>query len=256
MAAVLLDVARRHVIRWGLAGVFVNAVASCGLIMGDLPPRNQSSSQAAGAAGSTRDASLDAGQGTGGSGQPPDPTGDAGPDTGTDAAPPVDGGEPDADAMPPIDASLRCDGALPTLYYRDGDGDGYGDPDTATAACVIPDVGAWVENDDDCADGERDVHPEQTEYFDVGYRSEANLTGTSFDYNCDGSEAGMPGQTEARDCAGLLLCGGIGFEKNSARADVPGINAYCGSNVISECVGSGLLCQSFATTSDMWYLCN
>jgi hypothetical protein len=239
-----------------LAGVFVNAVASCGLIMGDLPPRQESNSQPAGAAGSTHDASLDAGgTGTGGDGQPPGPSSDAGSDTGTDADP-TDGGERDADAMLPIDASELCDGAPPTLYYRDRDGDGYGDSATEIAACAVPAQGAWVENDGDCEDSESDVHPAQTEYFGIGYRSEANLTGTSFDYNCDSAEAGGPGQAEARDCAGLLLCGGIGFEKNSARADVPGINAYCGSNVISECVGSGLLCQSFATTSEMQYVCN
>jgi hypothetical protein len=49
-----------------------------------------------------------------------------------------------------------CDGDidedLTTVYYQDVDGDGYGDPETATDSCTGGE--GWVTNDGDCNDGE------------------------------------------------------------------------------------------------------
>jgi hypothetical protein len=63
-----------------------------------------------------------------------------------------------------------CDGDLdeddPDLldastFYADSDGDGYGDPASATEACDAP--SDHVANDEDCDDGDRAVHPAATE---------------------------------------------------------------------------------------------
>jgi hypothetical protein len=79
------------------------------------------------------------------------------------------------------------------LYYKDADGDGYGnrdgkvDDNTAKYGCASgPAPIGYVDNNKDCYDvadlnGPK-VRPNQTEYFDVGY----GPTGDNYDYNCDG----------------------------------------------------------------------
>ena len=66
-----------------------------------------------------------------------------------------------------------------TLYYRDFDGDGYGDPDGETWLCE--ETGGFVENADDCDDARALVSPEGTELCD-----------RLLDEDCDGTvdEAG------------------------------------------------------------------
>jgi hypothetical protein len=74
----------------------------------------------------------------------------------------------------------NCDGSVdessaadaPT-WYGDADGDGYGDPGSASRACSQP--SGSVADDADCDDGERAVNPAATELCD------------SIDNNCDGS---------------------------------------------------------------------
>ena len=50
-------------------------------------------------------------------------------------------------------------------FYADIDGDGYGDPFTLEAACEPPE--GFVDNRDDCDDGDPDERPGQTWYRDV-----------------------------------------------------------------------------------------
>lgn len=99
------------------------------------------------------------------------------------------------------------------VYYRDADGDGYGNPDVTRVACPGP-GGApptgYVENDRDCADTRPDVHPGAgygTQYYcRQGVPCSTGSTGRcaesvhacgrgsylprsveSFDLNCDGN---------------------------------------------------------------------
>jgi len=55
-----------------------------------------------------------------------------------------------------------CDGSvdedfLMLIWYRDGDGDGYGDPSISMEACEQPEI--YVDNDDDCDDYDPAIYP-------------------------------------------------------------------------------------------------
>ena len=74
------------------------------------------------------------------------------------------------------DADNDCDGEvdedLSDIYYADGDGDGYGDPDSATESCV--ELEGFVLNDEDCDDTSANAYPGNLEVCD------------EIDNNCDG----------------------------------------------------------------------
>lgn len=54
--------------------------------------------------------------------------------------------------------------ANPVMYYRDGDGDGYGDPNVSAFSCSVP--GGWVTNTLDCDDADSTISPDATEICD------------------------------------------------------------------------------------------
>jgi hypothetical protein len=67
----------------------------------------------------------------------------------------------------------NCDGYVDdagavgeTVFYSDGDGDGYGDINDAIAACNLP--AGFVENPDDCNDTNGSIHPGAEEICDDG----------------------------------------------------------------------------------------
>ncbi len=72
-------------------------------------------------------------------------------------------------------AAERCNGAddncngtpdegVTRTFYRDGDGDGHGDPSSTTTGCS-PSAG-YVDLSDDCNDGDRNIYPGAVEYCD------------------------------------------------------------------------------------------
>jgi len=69
-----------------------------------------------------------------------------------------------------------CDGDIDeeggSLWYADGDGDGYGDPEDAVTACEAP--SGFVGDSSDCDDGDPEVHPDAPERCD------------GLDNDCDG----------------------------------------------------------------------
>jgi len=71
----------------------------------------------------------------------------------------------------------NCDGTVDegvgTAYYADADEDGFGDPNTALLGCEAPD--GYVENGDDCDDGNKLAFPENPEVCD------------GIDNDCDGA---------------------------------------------------------------------
>ncbi len=77
------------------------------------------------------------------------------------------------------DCNGIVDDSLPTTtYYRDADGDGFGDPDDTLVSCRPSEVG-YVTNDADCDDTDSDAFPGQTDFFDTP------RNGGGFDYDCD-----------------------------------------------------------------------
>jgi hypothetical protein len=72
-----------------------------------------------------------------------------------------------------------CDGTVDesanTIFYRDADGDGYGNVNQTVFACPAP--AGYVNNSGDCNDANAAIHPGATE-----------IVGDETDQNCDGTE--------------------------------------------------------------------
>ena len=77
----------------------------------------------------------------------------------------------------------NCNGSIDegvgSTYYRDSDGDGYGDPGNTQSGCTQPPV--YVTNSDDCNDNDAKEHPGQTWYKDLDDdgHSDGTLNSTS-----------------------------------------------------------------------------
>jgi hypothetical protein len=74
----------------------------------------------------------------------------------------------------------EVDEGLLSTYYADGDGDGYGDEAASVEACAMPE--GYVDNADDCADGDAAVNP-----------AAAEVAGDEIDNDCDGEVDEGPG---------------------------------------------------------------
>jgi hypothetical protein len=120
--------------------------------------------------------------------------------------------------------SVNCgDGGTCQLFYRDGDGDGFGDYLGATdghsqVGCSGSPPPGYVADNTDCNDNDLNVFPGQTAYFGTA------STGTplsGWDYNCDGTvEKSVPeypgmacefcGGTAPSSCAPTSACASSG----------------------------------------------
>ena len=124
-------------------------------------------------------------------------------------------------------ASGQCKDCPKSLFYKDNDGDGFGDATESMLACAKPQ--GYSEYDSDCDDDLKEVYPSQTAYF----KDPISAT-KSFDYNCDKtSEPEYPTATVSKctlkggKCVGggwLLLvpaCGAPGFYMDCVKGSKP-----------------------------------
>ncbi len=82
-----------------------------------------------------------------------------------------------------------------TTYYRDSDGDGYGDPDTITVSCSEPT--GYVDNAADCMDSDSGVSPDAVEVCngvddDCNGAIDETYEGTVWFRDADGDGRGNP----------------------------------------------------------------
>lgn len=150
---------------------------------------------------------------------------------------------------------------VPKTWYRDGDLDGHGTPLlSSVVSCTKPadEPGSqWVDSDDDCNDGNKDVFPGQQKFFGVPYAKPGAPADVSFDYDCDGQET-PTAPTYAPDCAGLALgsCSGTGYVTYTPARSGPGIDAYCGSTHTVSCVKQTILCGTGPETASAALACH
>ncbi len=115
------------------------------------------------------------------------------------------------------DCDEEIDEGLDVPWYADTDGDGYGDASVSTEAC---DAGSgWVDNAEDCDDGNASIHPAASEYCDgidndcdglIDDRDTAVADPTTWYYDGDGDGYGLDHKTwiSCDQPSGFALYGG------------------------------------------------
>jgi hypothetical protein len=88
-------------------------------------------------------------------------------------------------------AAGACGACTTTTFYRDIDGDTYGDPSAKLESCTPP--RNYVTNDTDCDDTDPDAHPQQTAFF-----TRPTLSNMDFDFDCNEVEEKL--LTETQHC--------------------------------------------------------
>ena len=155
-------------------------------------------------------------------------------------------------------ADVPC--SKPFIYYRDKDGDGFGDDNEVKPSCVAIDVG-WSTVGGDCRDDLPEVRPaprgspNPPAYSGMGYPDANRPGGISFDYDCSGTEDADPANPHGAnvDCPLLLTCVGVGYVPvNPARTGM-GIDPRCGSTTLSRC--SGVVCTASMEPTTIPYRC-
>ena len=133
----------------------------------------------------------------------------------------------------------------PTPWFYDADGDGFGDPDLSTEACVAPP--GYVALADDCDDLRPDVNPGVADLCNLedddcdGVIDEDAPTSTWFP-DLDGDGFGDPGapREACSQPEGFLT---DDSDCDDAEGDIhPGADEVCGDGVDSDCDGAIFVC--------------
>lgn len=127
------------------------------------------------------------------------------------------------------DCDGKTDEGVTTQYYRDADGDGFGDPAPANglATCDAPMGDDYVENADDCDDGDADSNPDAEESCADDRDNDCNG-----DVN-DGCACAPIGETrpcgsdEGACAAGTQTCGEDGWSECGGESYVPAVTEAC-----------------------------
>lgn len=142
----------------------------------------------------------------------------------------------------------------PTTWYADDDGDGFGNPDAIKEACEKPDD--YVDNSDDCDDGDDEIHPDAEEACDGvdqncnGTPDEEEPESTIVAEKCDTQKGVCEGariSTCTSDGSSYETCGPDVFEAHSDDYRKPDDENWrcdatdndCDGNPDEACCGSG-----------------
>ena len=131
------------------------------------------------------------------------------------------------------------EGAQSTNWYRDQDGDGYGDPSVSQSSCTQPN--GYVLNNTDCNDTNMNVHPGATEICnnvddDCDGQTDEGVT-TTFYLDSDGDGFGNPAVTQ-QACSAPQGYVSNSTDCNDNNLDVhPGATDVCGNGIDDDCDG-------------------
>jgi hypothetical protein len=110
-------------------------------------------------------------------------------------------------------------------FFKDNDGDGYGQ--TGSTTCTPTKPAGYAVDSGDCDDNNAMVHPFQNAYFTTA------LADGGFDYNCDGVSSLDPTYNCADGLAGCNVCsatactGGPGYDGGTPACGGSGAFCYC-----------------------------
>jgi hypothetical protein len=137
------------------------------------------------------------------------------------------------------DCDLSIDeGTTVVDWYRDLDGDTYGDPDDTLSDCEP--IKGYVLNDDDCDDGNSSINPDGSEVCN-GEDDDCNATidddaadATTCHTDADGDGYGTP-DVSYEGCSPPSDCGSKTTDCDDTRADVnPGVPEVCDASDLDE----------------------
>jgi MYXO-CTERM domain-containing protein len=133
-------------------------------------------------------------------------------------------------------------------YFRDGDGDGYGNPTLAMTACAPPD--GYVTNNNDCNDAVATIHPGGTEMCngaddDCDTMSDEGLPVATFFKDNDGDGHGNMASGTAMACSAALA--GAGFVADSTDCNDASATVFPGA--AEMCNGADDDCDSMTDES-------
>lgn len=115
-----------------------------------------------------------------------------------------------------------CGACTKITYYKDIDGDTYGDAQATVEACMPPPN--YVVSSTDCDDADRDAYPTQTGFF-----TEPTLSKKNYDYDCNGIEEQERTQSE-RNCIYVFsnnTCTGGGWRGSVPACGQTGTDVTC-----------------------------
>jgi hypothetical protein len=98
-------------------------------------------------------------------------------------------------------------------FYKDGDGDGFGDHQQKVEACDKPN--GYVENDHDCNDADGNAHPGQSSWFYYPMKGYGAGDPLAFDYDCDNVHTKKRPQKHTGCFYKNGNCEGSGWNNNS-----------------------------------------
>ncbi|MGH7268801.1 MAG: hypothetical protein ACREJ3_00080, partial [Polyangiaceae bacterium] len=147
------------------------------------------------------------------------------------------------------------DGGTCQLFYRDADGDGFGDKSgtlaagTAAVGCAGSPPSGFLANDTDCDDHDAKVFPGQTAFYGT-----PSLGVGTFDYNCDGTLEKSVGEYPglycsyctgaANACSVSATCSAAGAQSGMSCGTVYGVG-FC--NPITHICSISRYCANAAT---------